>query len=84
MQDSGDQVNKNAIGTILIRCQLNLHRPELHSPTDVVVNRNLEPHWVPVGAIEHVEQGELILRHVFEVLMDDEIVSSKDVGQVEN
>lgn len=44
MQDSGDQVNKNAIGTILIRCQLNLHRPELHSPTDVVVNRNLEPH----------------------------------------
>jgi hypothetical protein len=44
MQDSGDQVNKNAIGTILIRCQLNLHCPELHSPTDVVVNRNLEPH----------------------------------------
>lgn len=43
MQDSGDQVNKNAIGTVLIRCQLNLHCPELHSPADVVVNRNLEP-----------------------------------------
>ena len=44
MQNPGNKVDKYAINCILIRSELDLHRPELHKPPNVIVGWGLEPH----------------------------------------
>lgn len=39
MKDSGNQVNQNGVCTILVRCKLYLHCPELYPPSDLIINR---------------------------------------------
>lgn len=38
VEDSCHEMNKKAVGRVLICCELNLHSPELHSPADIVVD----------------------------------------------
>ena len=84
MEDAGDEVDEDAIGRVLVSSELYFHGPELHPPADVIIDGYFQPDRVPVGAVQHVEQGELIVIHLFVVLVAHDVISSEDVGQVED
>ena len=77
-------MNEEAKGRVLVGSELHFHSPELNPPSDMVVNWYFEAHWVPVGPIEHFKKDNLLLTHILEVVVDNQEVSSENVGQMKD
>ena len=82
VQGPCEEVNEQTEGRVLIRHQLNLHSPELHSPPDVIIDGYLEASRIPVSAVEHIEQSYLVIRHRLELLVHNQNVPFENVGNV--
>jgi hypothetical protein len=75
-------MDEETVGRVLIGSELHFHSPELYSPTDVVIDRNLQANGIPIGSVEHFEDNKILGTHFFEFLVDDENISFEDVGNV--
>ena len=71
MQDSGEQVDQQAISCIFVGHELDFHCPELHSPPDGVIDWNFEPHGILIRPIEHLKDCVLVITHFLKVLVHD-------------
>ena len=77
-------MNEEAKGRVLVGSELHFHSPELNPPSDMVINWYFEAYWVPVGPIEHFKKDKLLLTHIFEVAVNNQEVSSENVGQMKH
>lgn len=71
MQSTSEEMDEQTICCILICHKLYLHGSKLDPPANCIINRYLQPHRIPVGAIKHLEDSVIIICHMFEVFMNN-------------
>lgn len=84
MKNPNYKMNKKTISWILVCSKLNLHGSKLYPPTNLIINRYLKTNRVPISAIKHLEEKEIIWCHLFEISMDYKIVSFEYISYMKN
>lgn len=72
-------MNYQTVSRILISGQLYLHSSKLNPPTNLIINWNFKPYWIPVSSIQHLKQRILFIWHVWEILMHNQDVTFHDI-----
>lgn len=55
MQSSGDEMDNETEGGVLIGGEHDFHGAKLDSPTYILIDGYFKSNWVPVGTIEHLK-----------------------------
>lgn len=82
---TGNKDNKDRKGSVLKVRQLDLHRPELDTPSNwaSLGGWGLEPHRLPVGALQVLKViRALVVVNVQQLVEDDQGVTDKEMRDV--